>query len=74
MVTNMMPSDRIIIGDETLMHYCEPESKWQSMEWTKSCPARSSKGNHPQKKFQFRSTGTGMLSEEEHKNKEYSLQ
>jgi hypothetical protein len=25
--------DRIVTGDETWIHHCEPESKQQSMEW-----------------------------------------
>ena len=48
--------DRIITGDETWIHHCEPESKRQSMEW-----------KHPQspskKKFKSQpSTGKLMLT------------
>jgi hypothetical protein len=43
--------NRIITGDETWIHHCEPESKLQSMEWKHpQLPSkRSSKVNHQQK-------------------------
>jgi hypothetical protein len=75
--------DRMITGDETWSHHCEPESKWQSMEWKhRQSPSKKKKFKSQPSTgklthtdfFGFTRPRTGILSGEGKNNKRCSIQ